>query len=86
MLPRNRRWVTPGTPATFNCILTISNSDSDIFEVLWELKKKGLKEQIIRNNGKLLKFLAKRIVLGDSEKVKGFLTDLCACNFRIIMR
>lgn len=51
-------------------------AESEIFSVLWELKKKGLSESTIKNNAKLLKFLAKHINLDDPESVRGYVAML----------
>ena len=40
------------------------------------MKKRGLKEQTIKNNGKLLKFLGKHVDLSKPDNVKGFIAEL----------
>lgn len=54
----------------------IKDSKSKIFNVLWNLKKKGLSKHTVENSYKALKYLRKHCNLEDSESVKGFIANL----------
>lgn len=64
-------------PTTFSETQTSkADTKSQIFNVLWNLKKKGYSEDTIRNSHKALKYLSKHCNLEDSESVKGFVANL----------
>jgi hypothetical protein len=53
-----------------------SRVEQDIFTVLWEMKKKGLRESTIRNTRKALSFLGRTVDLDRGEDVKGFIARI----------
>jgi len=54
-------------------------SESEIFNVAWDMKRNGLRDATIRNVVKALKFLAKNCSLNDPNSVKDFIARL-ECN------
>ena len=64
------------SPLRPNTDLLAECRQSDIVNILWSLKKEGRREATIKNIGKCLRFLAKRVNLNDPEKVKEFVACL----------
>lgn len=62
--------------ALLNCMPSPSDVKSIIFNVLWEMKKRGLAESTLSNTRKALMSLSKHSNLDDAEHVEGFIARL----------
>jgi len=55
---------------------TQTKTDQEIFNLLWNLKKEGLKESTLEATGRRLRILSRHTDLGNPERVKEYIANL----------